>query len=320
MIINIENLSKKEKINNLENNILSDLNFSIQDKSIVGVYGDNDTELLSFYNVLVGLEKPMFGSIKYDNEEIDFKDVNKVVQLRRKIGIVNNNGLLENLSTKENIILPLKIIKGSAIEEKYLEIATLFELNVISNTKIKYLSTFEKVKISMAQAYIKNPEVIIFQNVFQELSFAEIKIIKNLILKIKDCSVIIFFKMFDKIFDICESIYILFCGMFIESNKTTTLLQNPSSSITRKIINQQLIGVDYSTSKEKDTYEVICINQNEFSFVIDLFVRERDQVIIYNINKVSFLNNNFIYIFFSLVSKKDTLDSIINGGISVYIL
>jgi ABC-type methionine transport system ATPase subunit len=320
MKIDIENLSKKEKINELEYNILSDLNFSIENNEIVGIYGDSDNEMLSLYNVLIGLEKPMIGTIKYDNEIIDLKNYSKVSALRRKIGIVDYFGLLNNISAKENILLPLTIDSTLNMEDKYNEIASLFEINTISNIMIKDLSTFEKVKISMAQAYIKGPEIIIFQNVFQELSFTEINIIKSLILKIKNCSIIIFFKMFEKLFDICETIYILFCGMFIEKNKTYSILYNPVSSITRKIINQHLIGIDYSSIKDKQLYEIICISKEEHRSFLDLVVEEKSQIDISNTDKVVFLDKELIFVFFSLNSDRTVLDSIIKKGFSVYIL
>lgn len=93
---------------------------------------------------------------KYSDEEMQ--------AYRRKMWIVFQDfKLIEHMSVKENIIYPLVLygIGESIIDAKYKKLQQKYDIAHLENLQVKFLSTWEKQKVSLARALIHEPEFVI---------------------------------------------------------------------------------------------------------------------------------------------------------------
>lgn len=129
--------------------------------SIMGPSGSGKTTLL---NVLSSIDKVSQGSIKIEGNEITNMKDKRLAQFRKKyLGFIfQEYNLLDTLTVKENILLPLSIAKISkkAANHMFTEVAN--ELGIL-HLKDKYpneISGGEKQRTSAARAFIHEPSII----------------------------------------------------------------------------------------------------------------------------------------------------------------
>ena len=109
----------------------------------MGPSGKGKTTLL---NLLATIDKQTSGHVLVNGEEINQMRAAKLAEFRRThLGFIFQDfNLLDTLSIKENIILPLVMAKKSVneIDAKVLEIAKFLNIEEILNKKYtKYLGT-----------------------------------------------------------------------------------------------------------------------------------------------------------------------------------
>jgi len=149
--IDVKGLHKQ--IGNFE---IRDLNLEIPKGYITGLVGDNGAGKSTLINHLIGLLKADQGDIKIlgsDEIERDRED------LLNRIGLVfAEDNFPEHLSptTLEKLLAVYFEAWDSDVYHKYLN-----DFNVPENTKIKRLSTGEKVKLSLAVALSHHAELLI---------------------------------------------------------------------------------------------------------------------------------------------------------------
>ncbi|HIW34478.1 MAG TPA: ABC transporter ATP-binding protein [Candidatus Paenibacillus intestinavium] len=129
--------------------------------SIMGASGSGKTTLL---NVLSSIDKVSFGTIKINNVEMTKMKEKQLAEFRKKyLGFIfQEYNLLDTLTVKENILLPLSITKipKNEANQKFKEVAT--ELGIY-NLKDKYpneISGGQKQRTSAARAFIHEPSII----------------------------------------------------------------------------------------------------------------------------------------------------------------
>ncbi|WP_312474122.1 ABC transporter ATP-binding protein [Neobacillus sp.] len=129
--------------------------------SIMGASGSGKTTLL---NVLSSIDKVSGGTIKIDGKEMTAMKEKQLAEFRKHhLGFIfQDYNLLDTLTVKENILLPLSISKVSkrAADEMFNAVAG--ELG-IADIKDKYpneISGGQKQRTSAARAFIHEPSII----------------------------------------------------------------------------------------------------------------------------------------------------------------
>ncbi|MBO0962718.1 ABC transporter ATP-binding protein [Neobacillus sp. MM2021_6] len=129
--------------------------------SIMGASGSGKTTLL---NVLSSIDKVSGGTINIEGKEMTAMKERQLAEFRKHhLGFIfQDYNLLDTLTVKENILLPLSISKISkrAADEMFQAVAT--ELG-ISDIKDKYpneISGGQKQRTSAARAFIHEPGII----------------------------------------------------------------------------------------------------------------------------------------------------------------
>lgn len=102
--------------------------------------------------------------IYHKHEDISKYTDEEMQTYRRKIWIIfQDYKLIEYMTVKENIIYPLVLygVGDSIIEAKYKKLQQKYDVTHLENLPVKFLSSWEKQKVSFARALIHEPEFII---------------------------------------------------------------------------------------------------------------------------------------------------------------
>lgn len=129
--------------------------------AIMGPSGSGKTTLL---NILSGIDKPTSGEIIIASKAISEMSGDTLALFRRKqLGLVFQDfNLLDSLTVKENIVLPMVLEKKTAIEmeEMVQHMASLFEIESILNKYPYHISGGQQQRTAVSRALVNEPNII----------------------------------------------------------------------------------------------------------------------------------------------------------------
>ncbi|KKC35838.1 cell division protein FtsE [Devosia epidermidihirudinis] len=157
--------------------ILRDLTFSIEPGSFHFLTGPSGAGKTSLLRLLLLSLKPSRGRVTMFGEDVSDLTQDRLLQMRRHIGIVFQEfRLLDHLTTFENVALPLRVL-GQPESEYRPNVTELLEwvgLGERMNALPSLLSGGEKQRAAIARAVIARPKVLLADeptgNVDPELS------------------------------------------------------------------------------------------------------------------------------------------------------
>jgi len=147
-----------------EPEVLKNLSFSIKPGSfhfLTGPSGAGKTSLLRLF--LLSL-RPTTGKITMFGEKVSRLNQDRLLQLRRHIGIVFQEfRLLDHLTTFENVALPLRVLGQSESEyaDNVKELLEWVGLGERINAHPPLLSGGEKQRAAIARAVIGRPDILL---------------------------------------------------------------------------------------------------------------------------------------------------------------
>ena len=226
-ILSVENLSFKfgKKI------ILDNFNLNLNSGQILGLLGPNGVGKSTIFNLIIGLIKPDYGTIK-----INTKTVNKFPiyerALKFKIGFVpQSGGYFHNLTVHENLraISEISLKNESFREEKINSLISKFELNNVVDIKANLLSGGQKKKLVIALALISDPKILLLDEPFAALDVMTIKMLQNVIINLqsaKGISIILCDHQARDLLNCVDSAAIISNGKVVASGTPSNLIQN----------------------------------------------------------------------------------------------
>jgi bacitracin transport system ATP-binding protein len=144
--------------------VLSGLTISIEKGEFVSIMGASGSGKTTLLNVLSSIDKISSGTIKIEGTEISGMKEKQLAEFRKNhLGFIfQEYNLLDTLTVKENILLPLSITKTTKKEAELRFQALATELGIIE-LKDKYpneISGGQKQRTSAARAFIHEPSII----------------------------------------------------------------------------------------------------------------------------------------------------------------
>ncbi|RKL66112.1 bacitracin ABC transporter ATP-binding protein [Salipaludibacillus neizhouensis] len=144
--------------------VLTDLDLTIKKGEFVSIMGASGSGKTTLLNVLSSIDKVSLGVIKIEGKEITGMKEKQLAEFRKHhLGFIfQDYNLLDTLTVKENILLPLSITKAPKKEanQKFNEVAD--QLGIL-DIKYKYpneISGGQKQRTSAARAFIHDPSII----------------------------------------------------------------------------------------------------------------------------------------------------------------
>lgn len=170
-VMKVENLVRNYKMvysdrqGEEEIKVLKGLDFTIEEQEFVGIMGKSGCGKTTLLKVLGLIDKPTSGKIFFSGKDASELWSDELADIRRReIGFVFQDFyLLNSLSVKENIMLPM-VLDKAPVDKCYKNVETYAEKFGLSHLLEKQpyeVSGGEKQRVAICRALINNPDLIL---------------------------------------------------------------------------------------------------------------------------------------------------------------
>jgi branched-chain amino acid transport system ATP-binding protein len=213
---------------------VSDFNFSMEDRELVGLIGPNGAGKTTVFNVITGYHIPISGRVVFAGRDITGKSPNYIA----KLGIsrtFQNIRLFSNLTVLENVMISAQMHSHSSYlysllrtpyfyrEESTIEKRSMNALEIVGLYKVKdeiskNLPYGDQRKLEIARAIATEPALILLDEPAAGMNPRETEELINIIRILRDnLGITIFLIEHDMhvVMNICERIIVLNYGEII---------------------------------------------------------------------------------------------------------
>ena len=164
-MIEVNNLQKIFRTEEVETWALNDVSFNVADGEFVAIMGPSGCGKSTLLNILGLLDNPTKGSYKLQGVEVADLDENHRTDLRKGvIGFVFQSfNLIDELNVRENIELPLLYMGVPAKERRRRADEVMERMNISHREKHfpNQLSGGQQQRVAIARAVIAGPKLIL---------------------------------------------------------------------------------------------------------------------------------------------------------------
>ena len=164
-MINVSNLTKVFRTDEVETIALDSASFEIKDGEFVAIMGPSGCGKSTLLNILGLLDNPTEGEyILFGTDVSKFKEKDRTNYRKGNLGFVFQSfNLIDELNVYENIELPLTYLKVSAAERKKRVEEILHRMNIAHRAKHypQQLSGGQQQRVAIARAVVTNPKLIL---------------------------------------------------------------------------------------------------------------------------------------------------------------
>ncbi|WP_291259662.1 methionine ABC transporter ATP-binding protein [Fusobacterium sp.] len=221
---------------------VKNVSLEIKTGDIFGIIGLSGAGKSSLIRLINRLEEPTNGKIIIDGVDITALSKAKLLERRKKIGMIFQHfNLLASRTVGENIAFSLEIAnwKKSDIDRRVTELLELVELSDKRDYYPSQLSGGQKQRVAIARALANNPDVLLSDEATSALDPKTTKSILELIKNIQkrfNLTVIMITHQMEVIRDICNKVAVMTAGEIVESGSVHHIFSNPKTEITKELI------------------------------------------------------------------------------------
>ncbi|GGG00006.1 ABC transporter ATP-binding protein [Paenibacillus aceti] len=144
--------------------VLKGIDLTIEQGEFVSIMGASGSGKTTLLNVLSSIDKVSHGSVIIDGQEMTGLKEKQLAEFRKQhLGFIfQDYNLLDTLTVKENILLPLSVAKISkkAANQRFEKLATELGIYELKDKYPNEISGGQKQRTSAARAFIHDPSVI----------------------------------------------------------------------------------------------------------------------------------------------------------------
>lgn len=144
--------------------VLKGLDLTIEEGEFVSIMGASGSGKTTLLNVLSSIDKVSGGTILISGNEITRMKEKRLAEFRKRhLGFIfQEYNLLDTLTVKENILLPLSIsnVSKKDADQKFAEVAGELGILEIKDKYPNEISGGQKQRTSAARAFIHEPSII----------------------------------------------------------------------------------------------------------------------------------------------------------------
>lgn len=166
-IIEVKDLCKTYVINKRQNNVLKNVNLTIEDGEMVAIMGPSGSGKSTLLYTVSGMDKATCGEIIFNGKDITKLKEDKLADVRlNEMGFIfQQMYMMKNLTVLDNIVLPLmrnnKIKQSKKEKIKYAE-ELMRKLGIIkiADNDINEVSGGQLQRACICRSMINNPKII----------------------------------------------------------------------------------------------------------------------------------------------------------------
>ncbi|SFK08625.1 bacitracin transport system ATP-binding protein [Halobacillus dabanensis] len=148
----------------MKQHVLEGIDLSVERGEFVTIMGASGSGKTTLLNVLSSIDRVSHGTIQIDGQEITSQKDKKLAEFRKHhLGFIfQEYNLLDTLTVKENILLPLSISKVSRkdAQKKFEAVAKELGIEDVQDKYPNEISGGQKQRTSAARAFIHEPSII----------------------------------------------------------------------------------------------------------------------------------------------------------------
>ena len=245
--ISIENLSKTFHTNMGDVQAVSDVSFSLQKGSIVGLVGESGSGKTTLGRCILRLIEPSSGSVKLEGNNLLELSNKKLREIRKRMQIIFQDpfsSLNPRMRIKDIIAEGIKVHdKLSSKNQRFNRVAELMEeVGLQSDQMSRYPHEFsggQRQRVGIARALAVNPEFIVADESVSALDVSVQAQILNLMLSLRDkhnLTILFIAHDLSVVEYLCDQVVVLYLGKVVESGNAKDVYSNPQHPYTKALM------------------------------------------------------------------------------------
>lgn len=142
---------------------LDGVSFQVMDGEFIGIMGSSGSGKTTLLNCISTASRPTGGKIYLKGQDVGRFTRKELENYRgRQMGyLFQNFELIDNMTARENIMLPAAIHNAGGVEQRVQELAACLEIEDILEKFPSELSGGQKQRTAAARALLLNPEILL---------------------------------------------------------------------------------------------------------------------------------------------------------------
>lgn len=164
-MINLQNVTKKFRTEDVETLALNTVNLQVQKGEFTAIMGPSGCGKSTLLNMIGLLDNPTSGIYELDGQDVsDLREKQRTALRKGNVGFVFQSfNLIDELNVYENIEMPLKYLGYSAAERK-VKIEAVLERMKIGHRKTHFpqqLSGGQQQRVALCRAVVAEPKLLL---------------------------------------------------------------------------------------------------------------------------------------------------------------
>ena len=221
---------------------LHGIDLAIQRGEVFGIIGRSGAGKSSLIRTINRLEQPSCGRVLIDQVDIGDFDEDRLVALRRRIGMIFQHfNLMSAKTVWHNVELPLKVA-GVPRAERERKVRELLELVGLKDKHKAYpaqLSGGQKQRVGIARALVHDPDILLCDEATSALDPETTQSILGLLKEINQrlgLTIILITHEMAVIRDICDRVVVLEHGRIVEQGPVWEVFGNPQHEVSKTLL------------------------------------------------------------------------------------
>jgi D-methionine transport system ATP-binding protein len=221
---------------------LHGIDLAIQRGEVFGIIGRSGAGKSSLIRTINRLEQPSSGRVLIDQVDIGEFDEDRLVALRRRIGMIFQHfNLMSAKTVWQNVELPLKVA-GVPKEKRERKVRELLELVGLEGKHKAYpaqLSGGQKQRVGIARALVHDPAILLCDEATSALDPETTQSILGLLREINQrlgLTIVLITHEMAVIRDICDRMVVLEHGRIVEQGPVWEVFGDPQYEVSKTLL------------------------------------------------------------------------------------